>query len=63
MTHKRIIRLREVIRRVGLCRSSIYQYIRAGRFPRQVTLGGRAVGWIELEIDQWIDERPSGGVL
>jgi prophage regulatory protein len=63
MAQTRIIRLKEVIRRVGLCRSSIYEYIRAGRFPRQIALGGRAVGWIEFDIDQWIDGRTNGGAL
>jgi prophage regulatory protein len=28
-----------------------------GTFPKQVVLGGRAVGWIESEILEWIDER------
>ncbi len=63
MAQTRIIRLKEVIRRVGLSRSSIYQFIRVGQFPRQIALGGRAVGWIEFDIDQWIDGRTSGGVL
>jgi len=63
MAQKRIIRLKEVIRRVGLSRSSIYQYIQTGQFPRQVALGGRAVGWLEFDIDRWIDGRPNGGVL
>ena len=63
MAQTRIIRLKEVIRRVGLSRSAIYQYIRVGKFPRQVALGGRAVGWLEFDIDQWIDVRHSEGVL
>ena len=28
-----------------------------GRFPRPVSLGSRAVGWIEAEVDEWIRER------
>ena len=46
-----ILRLTEVIDRVGLCRASIYQYIATGSFPKQITLGPRSVGWIEHEID------------
>lgn len=50
-----ILRRREVERRVGLTRSPLYARIKAGDFPRPVPLGnGRAVGWIESEIDQWL---------
>ena len=44
-----------VISRVGLSRSTIYAWIAAGRFPRQVALGAGSVGWREAEIDAWID--------
>ena len=53
----RILRLPEVLARTGLSRSTIYLRIEQGRFPRPVPLGGRAVGWIESEIDEWIRER------
>ncbi|MFA4994876.1 MAG: AlpA family transcriptional regulator [Bdellovibrionales bacterium] len=53
----RILRLPEVINRVGLKRASIYQYISIGAFPRSVSLGPRAVGWIEREVDVWLAER------
>ena len=53
----RILRLPEVVERTGLSRSTIYVRIEQGRFPRPVALGGRAVGWIEAEIDAWIRER------
>lgn len=53
----RILRLPEVISRVGLKRASIYQYVSDGRFPKPVSLGPRAVGWIEVEIDAWLAAR------
>lgn len=53
----RILRLPEVINRVGLKRASIYAAITRGSFPKQITLGDRAVGWIEQEIDTWLAER------
>ncbi len=55
----RILRLPEVIARVGLKRASIYAYIAHGSFPQQVSLGERAVGWLEKEIDAWIAARVS----
>lgn len=51
------VRLRTVMQRSGLSRSSIYLRIAQGKFPRPVSLGGRAVGWIEAEVDAWITAR------
>lgn len=53
----RIIRLSEVIARVGLCRASIYNLIKANDFPAQIQLGINSVGWIESEVQTWIDNR------
>ena len=53
-----ILRRRQVEKRVGLTRSPLYARIKAGTFPRPVQLGGgRAVGWIEAEIDEWLVEQ------
>ncbi len=53
----RFLRLPEVMERTGLSRSTIYVRVAAGRFPQPVALGGRAVGWIEAEVDEWVAER------
>ena len=53
----RFLRLPEVLARTGLSRSTIYVRLDQGRFPKPVSLGARAVGWIEAEVDQWIRER------
>ena len=53
----RILRLKEVMRRVGICRASIYQHMRTGHFPRNIILGPRAVGWLETDINEWLAER------
>jgi len=51
-----ILRRKQVESRTGLCRSSLYRMMAEGRFPRQISLGGaRAVGWIESEIDRWLE--------
>ncbi len=52
----RIIRLPQVIERVGLKKSAIYKMIAAGVFPKQLKLGF-ASGWLESEIKAWIEER------
>ena len=50
----RILRLSEIKNRTGLSRSTIYLRMSDGAFPKPISLGGRAVGWIETEIDDWI---------
>ena len=52
-----ILRLPEVISRTGLSRSSIYLRIANNTFPKSISLGGRAVGWLEQDVDKWIIEK------
>jgi prophage regulatory protein len=54
--HK-ILRLPEVKQTTGLSRSTIYLRIAEGTFPKPVCLGGRAVGWLEAEIEEWLTRR------
>ena len=54
-----ILRWPEVRIRVGLCRSQIHTLVQQGKFPKPIKLGARASGWIESEIDQWIENRIS----
>ena len=53
----RFLRLPEVLARTGLSRSTIYVRLDQGRFPRPVSLGARAVGWIESEVAEWMRAR------
>jgi len=52
-----ILRLPEVKKSTGLSRSTIYLRIAQGAFPKPVNLGGRAVGWLEAEVQQWLQRR------
>ncbi|WP_372880293.1 AlpA family transcriptional regulator [Psychromonas sp.] len=51
----RLIRLKEVMSTTGLSRSSIYKYIGEDRFPASVSLGDRAVAWVESEVLNWME--------
>ena len=53
----RFIKLKEVMNVTGLARSTIYKHIANGLFPKSVSLGDRAVAWIESEIHDWMLER------
>jgi prophage regulatory protein len=53
-----ILRRKQVESRTGLSRSTIYARISEGLFPRPINLGGgRAVGWLESEINEWVQSR------
>lgn len=53
----RVIRIDELCERLQLSRSWIYQQIALNKFPRPISLGTRAVGWIESEINEWLESR------
>lgn len=52
-----ILRRRQVEIRTGLSRSTIYQRVAEKTFPSPVRLGSRAVGWLEGEIDDWLQNQ------
>ena len=56
MAHS-ILRLPAVKTRTGLSRSTIYLRVSQGTFPRPVSLGGRAVGWVEAEVQEWLQRQ------
>jgi len=53
----RMLRLSTVQAHTGLSRSTIYLRISEGSFPKPVSLGGRAVGWIEAEVNDWLNRQ------
>ncbi|MFZ4751921.1 MAG: helix-turn-helix transcriptional regulator [Chitinophagaceae bacterium] len=53
----KIIRLPEVMQSTGLARSTIYKKMVAGEFPKAISLGSKSVGWLESEVQQWIEQR------
>jgi len=53
----RVLRLTAVVEKTGLKKDSIYRGGREGWFPRPIKLNERCSGWIEAEIDAFIDRR------
>lgn len=53
---KRILRLPEVKTITGLSRSTIYLKMSKGEFPKSISLGERAIGWIEGDIQDWLNQ-------
>ena len=56
----RLIKLAEVMRRVGLGKTMVYRLIKEGRFPRPYKLSPFAARWSELEIVEWIADVKDG---
>lgn len=58
---ERILRRREVLDRVGIGQSTLYDWMKRGAFPRPVALGARLVGWRESDIETWMATRALKG--
>ena len=56
-----VIRLPEVMRLTGLGKSSIYDAMRTGDFPKSLKLTKRAIGWRADDVRRWIESRTSTG--
>ena len=54
---KKILRLIQVKEKTGLSTSAIYLLMSGDEFPQSINIGVRTVGWIESEIDDWIEQR------
>jgi prophage regulatory protein len=52
-----ILRLPDVLKRIGLGRATLYRLIRTGAFPPALKLSPSAIGWRASDIDRWIAER------
>ncbi len=49
------MRLKAVLERTGLSRTSVYRKISEGTFPRQVKISVHSAGWHESAVSRWID--------
>ena len=58
---ERILRRPEVLARLGIGQSTLYQWMAEGTFPRPVALGSKLVGWRESEVTAWIESRETRG--
>ncbi|NHB89834.1 helix-turn-helix transcriptional regulator [Photorhabdus tasmaniensis] len=59
----RILRLKDVMKKMGISRSTIYDWLNPKSprydetFPKQRRLGRQSVGWLELELNEWLMQR------
>lgn len=53
----RFLKLKEIMEKTALSRFAIYRKMNDEEFPQSVSLGDRAVAWVESEVDEWMEER------
>ncbi|MFM5781507.1 helix-turn-helix transcriptional regulator [Aeromonas caviae] len=57
----KVLRIKDLISKVGMARSTIYDRLNPksprydSRFPKPIKLGLSAIGWLEHEVDAWIE--------
>ena len=56
-TAPRFLRLPEVLNLVGVTCSTLYRWIEAGTFHKQIQLGSRTVVWSEQEVIKWMEDQ------
>lgn len=52
----RILRLKPVLDRTGLSRSTLYRKVQRGTFPRPLRISDRCIGWRESDVERWIED-------
>ncbi len=57
----RILRMRTILERTGLSRSTVYRKMQEGTFPQKVKLSEHCCGWRESELNRWMADPPSYG--
>ncbi|AXA33172.1 helix-turn-helix transcriptional regulator [Francisella adeliensis] len=53
----KILRLPQVIEKTGTSKTTIYRWINANQFPRPINLTHASVGWLEADINDWIQSK------
>ena len=54
----RLLRVEEVEERTGMSRVTIWRKEKNGEFPERRKITDHMVGWLESEVDEWIESRP-----
>tara|TARA_R110001592_G_scaffold87304_2_gene257954 strand:+ start:276 stop:482 length:207 start_codon:yes stop_codon:yes gene_type:complete len=58
---ERMLRIKDVIKITAMSNSTIYELIKSNDFPRPKRIGKRAVGWLENDIQNWVETRRPAG--
>ncbi|AOE49263.1 helix-turn-helix transcriptional regulator [Kangiella sediminilitoris] len=53
----RVLRLKDVMAKLGVSRSTVYKLVADNKLPKPISLGARSIGWIEKSIDSWLEKQ------
>ena len=53
-----ILRVKDVMRSLGVGRTSLWRWRQQGKFPAPLQLGDRAIGWRRADLETWLANRP-----
>jgi prophage regulatory protein len=56
---KRVLSQQAVLNRVPVSRTTLWRMERAGDFPRRIQISANRIGWLEADVDAWVEERKS----
>lgn len=55
----RVLRVNDLTKRLGISQTTIWRLRQEGSFPPPRRLSANAVGWIESEVEEWLEARPA----
>lgn len=53
----RFVNVKEVIQRTSLSRTTIWRMVKKGEFPSQIKIGMIRVAWLDMDIENWMNDR------
>lgn len=53
----RLLKRTEVSKVTSLGKTSLYELMKAGEFPKPINIGARRVAWLQSDVENWITER------
>ena len=56
-TGKRILRVKPVCEKLGVARTTLWRWTQQGHFPKAIILGPNTRGWLESDVNAWIESR------
>lgn len=59
----KLLRQKAVLDRTGLPKTTMYEKIKAGEFPKPVPLSERSVAWVDSEVTDWIESKIKGRLI
>lgn len=56
-TKSQFLELNQVLELIPVGRTTLYQMIKEGEFPKQINLTNKRVAWSKKEVQAWIDKK------